>query len=63
MAGIDLVTSLECDSGNCLLERIRLKIHLRTADPANQMVVVMSSQLIGKVTTANLGGMDDVVPG
>jgi hypothetical protein len=55
MAGIDLVSGLKFESGNRLLERIRRKVQLRAAGPADQVVVIMSDQLVGKMTTANLG--------
>ena len=63
MAGINLVTGLAFDLGNRSVERIRLKVQLCAADPANQVMVIVSGQLIGQVTTANLGGMDNAVPG
>ena len=57
MAGIDLVSGLKFESGNRLLERIRRKVQLRAAGPADQVVVIMSDQLVSKMTTSNLGGI------
>jgi len=55
VAGIDLVTGLEFKLGNGRLERIRRKVQLRAAGSADQVVVVVSDQLVGKMATANLG--------
>ncbi len=48
---------------DCVVERIRFQVQVRAADPANQVVVIMPGQLIGQVTTSDLGGMDNAVPG
>jgi hypothetical protein len=63
MAGLNLITGLEFNLGNCCAERIWFKVQLRAAIPANQVMVIVSGQLIGQVTTANLGGVDNPVPG
>lgn len=43
MAGINQVTGPVLYSGNCIIERIRLKVQLSAADPANQVMVIAPS--------------------
>jgi hypothetical protein len=62
MASFNQVTGLEFNLGNCRAERLGFKVHLRAASPANQVVVVVTGQFIGQVTSASLGGMDNAVP-
>jgi hypothetical protein len=63
VTGIDLVTGLECDSGNGIFKGIRFEVQLRAAGPANQVVVIVPGQFIGQVAASNLGGIDNTVPG
>jgi hypothetical protein len=63
MSGFNPVTGLVFDLGNCMIERTRRKVQLNPADTTNQMMMVVPSQLIGQVTTADLGRMDDTVSG
>ena len=63
MTCINLVAGLVFDQGYRIIERIWLKIQLRAADPANKMMVIMAGQFVSQVTTTDLGGMDNAVPG
>jgi len=56
VTGVDLVTGLELQLGDGRLERLRRKVQLRAAGPADQVVVVVSHQFISKMTAADLGG-------